>query len=122
MVAMTLQSQAGLALSIREWYLAEAQFPGMSLLGFSLNRAPAFLARRKRYMLAYLACGTSVREGSINMTVDDTPAPPASPQGGLLARHPLTFFFLMAFAFSWIAWSPGSLSVSFSGRPWRRSS
>jgi uncharacterized protein len=45
------------------------------------------------------------------MTVDDTPAQPASPQeGGLLARHPLTFFFLMAFAFSWLAWSPWYLS------------
>jgi membrane protease YdiL (CAAX protease family) len=29
---------------------------------------------------------------------------------GLLARHPLSFFFLMAFAFSWIAWSPWVLS------------
>jgi uncharacterized protein len=35
---------------------------------------------------------------------------PAPPQGGLLARHPLISFFIMAYAFSWIAWSPWVLS------------
>jgi uncharacterized protein len=34
---------------------------------------------------------------------------PAAPQRGLkalLARHPLVFFFVMAYAFSWIVWAP----------------
>src|SRR4051794_36082515 len=41
------------------------------------------------------------------------PVQPAAPQRGLkalLARHPLISFFVMAFAFSWIVWSPWVLS------------
>jgi uncharacterized protein len=41
------------------------------------------------------------------------PLQPAAPQRGLkalLARHPLVSFFVMAFAFSWIVWSPWILS------------
>src|SRR5215213_3590946 len=41
------------------------------------------------------------------------PVQPAAPQRGLkalLARHPLISFFVMAFAFSWIVWSPWILS------------
>ncbi len=34
----------------------------------------------------------------------------ASPPRGLLARHPLISFFVMAYAFSWIVWSPWVLS------------
>jgi membrane protease YdiL (CAAX protease family) len=34
---------------------------------------------------------------------------------GLLARHPLVFFFLMAYAFSWIAWAPWVLSEEGAG-------
>src|SRR5436305_15029900 len=46
----------------------------------------------------------------------DTAAPrPGTPREGLLARHPLSFFFLMAFAFSWIAWSPWVLSEDGAG-------
>ena len=44
------------------------------------------------------------------MTVANPPVQSASPDNGLLARHPLVFFFVMAFAFSWIAWSPWVLS------------
>jgi uncharacterized protein len=44
------------------------------------------------------------------MTADNPPVQAASPSKGLLARHPLVFFFLMAFAFTWIAWSPWILS------------
>jgi membrane protease YdiL (CAAX protease family) len=33
-------------------------------------------------------------------------AQPASPRQGLLARHPLVSFFVMAYAFSWIVWAP----------------
>ena len=44
------------------------------------------------------------------MTVEDASVRPASPPGSLLARYPLTSFFVMAFAFSWIVWSPWVLS------------
>jgi uncharacterized protein len=49
------------------------------------------------------------------MTVANPPVKSASPDKGLLARHPLVFFFLMAFAFSWIAWSPWVLSEEGAG-------
>ena len=35
---------------------------------------------------------------------------PASPRGGVLARRPLTSFFVLAYALSWLAWSPWVLS------------
>ena len=45
------------------------------------------------------------------MTTTDTAAQrPDAAREGLLARHPLISFFVMAFAFSWIAWSPWVLS------------
>src|SRR5215212_3274929 len=44
------------------------------------------------------------------MTTANASERPTSPQGGLLARHPLISFFVMAYAFSWIAWSPWFLS------------
>src|SRR4051794_1674132 len=44
------------------------------------------------------------------MTIDDASRQPASPQGSLLVRYPLTSFFVMAFGFSWIVWSPWVLS------------
>jgi uncharacterized protein len=34
------------------------------------------------------------------------PAQPASARQGLLARHPLVAFFVMAYAFSWLVWAP----------------
>jgi len=49
------------------------------------------------------------------MTTADVPEPPAFALGGLLARYPLTSFFVMAFAFSWIAWSPWFLSTDGAG-------
>jgi uncharacterized protein len=49
------------------------------------------------------------------MTTADAPERPASPRGNLLARYPLTSFFVMAFAFSWIAWSPWFLSEDGAG-------
>jgi len=54
-------------------------------------------------------------ERSINITTADALERPASPLGGLLARYPLTSFFVMAFAFSWIAWSPWFLSEDGTG-------
>jgi membrane protease YdiL (CAAX protease family) len=44
------------------------------------------------------------------MTTANAPERPATPQGGLLARYPLISFFVMAYAFSWIVWSPWVLS------------
>ena len=44
------------------------------------------------------------------MSVGNASAHPASPQRGLLARHPLISFFVMAYAFSWNAWNPWVLS------------
>src|SRR5215218_5854229 len=41
------------------------------------------------------------------------PAQPAAPHGGLkglLARHPLVSFFVLAYALTWVAWSPWYLS------------
>src|SRR5918994_3745434 len=35
-----------------------------------------------------------------------TTAQPASARQGLLARHPLVAFFVMAYAFSWLVWAP----------------
>src|SRR5215204_5935015 len=34
----------------------------------------------------------------------------STPHGGLLARHPLVFYFLVAFAFSWLMFLPGVLT------------
>jgi len=49
------------------------------------------------------------------MTAANPPVQSASPYKGLLARHPLSFFFLIAFAFSWIAWAPWVLSEEGAG-------
>src|SRR5262245_64593915 len=54
-------------------------------------------------------------ERSINMTAVNAPERSAFTRGGLLARYPLTSFFVMAFAFSWIAWSPWFLSKDGAG-------
>jgi hypothetical protein len=32
------------------------------------------------------------------------PVRPAAPHQGVLSRHPLTFFFIFTYAFSWLAW------------------
>jgi membrane protease YdiL (CAAX protease family) len=44
------------------------------------------------------------------MTAANPPLQSAAPYKGLLARHPLVFFFIIAYAFTWIAWSPWVLS------------
>ena len=44
------------------------------------------------------------------MTAANPPVHSAASAKGLLARHPLISFFVMAFAFSWIAWAPWVLS------------
>jgi uncharacterized protein len=43
-------------------------------------------------------------------TADSASQPATSPQEGLLARHPLTFYFLIAFAFSWLIFLPIELT------------
>src|SRR5919107_6462393 len=53
----------------------------------------------------------TLRGRSFDLTTTDTAAQrPDAAREGLLARHPLISFFGMAFAFSWIAWSPWVLS------------
>ena len=44
------------------------------------------------------------------MSGDDACVRLASPQRGLLARHPLISFFILAYAGSWLAWRPLVLS------------
>jgi membrane protease YdiL (CAAX protease family) len=43
------------------------------------------------------------------------PAQPASAPRGLLARHPLVSFFVMAYAFSWLVWTPWVLGEDGAG-------
>jgi uncharacterized protein len=49
------------------------------------------------------------------MSAANNLSPSVSLQSGLLARHPLVFFFLMAYAFSWLAWMPWVLSEDGAG-------
>jgi membrane protease YdiL (CAAX protease family) len=44
------------------------------------------------------------------MTTANTAERSSTPHGGLFARHPLTFYFLIAFAFSWLMFLPGVLT------------
>jgi uncharacterized protein len=43
------------------------------------------------------------------------PAQPAPARQGLLARRPLVSFFVMAYAFSWLVWSPWVLGQDGAG-------
>src|SRR5919112_5903337 len=43
-------------------------------------------------------------------TADSASQPASSPEESLLARHPLTFYFLIAFSFSWLMFLPGVLT------------
>jgi membrane protease YdiL (CAAX protease family) len=47
---------------------------------------------------------------SLDATTANAPAQPAASRQSVLARHPLVSYFIMAYAFSWIAWSPLVLS------------
>ena len=44
------------------------------------------------------------------MSAEEASLQPASPQGSLLARHPLVFYFLIAFSFSWLMFLPAVLT------------
>ena len=48
-------------------------------------------------------------QNAANSTPEAT-SRPASPPGGPLARHPLASFFVLAYALTWLAWSPWFLS------------
>src|SRR5215212_605161 len=54
-------------------------------------------------------------QGSLDMTSANPPVQSASPYKGLLARHPLTFFFLIAYAGTWLVELPYVLSEDGSG-------
>ena len=50
--------------------------------------------------------------------VDPAPVQPDAPSRGinaLLARHPLVFYFLFAYAFAWLVWVPLALSQDGAG-------
>src|SRR4051794_39851032 len=49
------------------------------------------------------------------MTAANSPVQSASPYKGLLARHPLVFYFIIAYAFSWLVWMPLVLSEDGAG-------
>ena len=46
------------------------------------------------------------------MTTADAAERPASARGGVLARHPLVFYFLMAYAGTWLVTVPVALSTN----------
>src|SRR5215218_6760738 len=54
-------------------------------------------------------------QGSLDMTSANPPVQSASPYKGLLARHPLTFFFIIAYAGTWLVELPYVLSADGSG-------
>src|SRR5919199_7009823 len=53
-------------------------------------------------------------QNTANSTPEVAPRSASSHRGlkGLLARHPLISFFVLAYALSWLAWSPWYLSES----------
>ncbi len=46
------------------------------------------------------------------MTTANASERPATPRGGLLARHPLTFYFILAYAGTWLVTIPFALSAN----------
>src|SRR5215208_1009215 len=54
-------------------------------------------------------------QGSLDMTAANPPVQSASPYKGLLARHPLVFFFIIAYAGTWLLELPYVLSEDGSG-------
>src|SRR5215217_3015172 len=54
-------------------------------------------------------------QGSLDMTSANPPVQSASPYKGLLARHPLVFFFIIAYAGTWVFELPYVLSEDGSG-------
>ena len=55
-------------------------------------------------------------EGNLNMTTVDNAAPqPDAAREGLLARHPLLFYFIIAYAGAWLVEVPVALSETGTG-------
>jgi hypothetical protein len=55
-------------------------------------------------------------KGTLNMTTADNAAQRQdAAREGLLARYPLTFYFLIAYGFSWLLWVPLALSEDGAG-------
>src|SRR5215210_8984290 len=54
-------------------------------------------------------------QGSLDMTSANPPVQSASPYKGLLARHPLLFFFIIAYAGTWLVELPYILSEDGAG-------
>ena len=48
----------------------------------------------------------TLRERSFDVTTDTAAERPGTPREGLLARHPLVFFFIIAYAGSWLVALP----------------
>ena len=59
--------------------------------------------------------GASPQERSLDMTASDANARPDTSHAGLLARHPLFFFFLIAYVGSWLLEVPVALSQTGTG-------
>src|SRR5215218_2686778 len=58
-----------------------------------------------------MVCSGNLRRRSIMSATTAAPQPAAvSPLRGLLIRHPLVSFFTLAYALTWLAWSPWYLS------------
>src|SRR5262249_14161157 len=61
------------------------------------------------------AAGQPGRGFDMTMTIADTAQQQSAPRADLLARHPLVFYFLLAFAFTWgywwLIWAPLQLSA-----------
>ena len=49
------------------------------------------------------------------MTTADATIRPDTTHAGLLARHPLVFYFIIAYAGSWLIWLPLALSENGTG-------
>jgi CAAX protease family protein len=64
-----------------------------------------------------MICYNLPRKGKkVNMTTADNAARRQGPaRKGLFARYPLTFYFLIAYAFSWLVWVPLALSQDGAG-------
>jgi uncharacterized protein len=57
----------------------------------------------------------TLRRRSFDVTTTDTDERSGAPREGLLARHPLVFYFIIAYAFSWLVWMPLVLSEDGAG-------
>ena len=103
--------------------MPEVRFPRRTLSGNLVNKTSSISESSvgKCYFQGCKAFGfgpivavgdtaTSERRDLDISTADSASQLASSPQEGLLARHPLTFYFLIAFSFSWLMFLPGVLT------------